>query len=359
MIDRVKSKNVSKNMKHKVDKAFREKLAKNNKFAHTQSQDDLSEYTKKSVSMISDTCQFDTTADLTLTPKERRNSTHLRHNKSRSKSRNKEGEIRKFPSERELYKHKNRRIKSSERDEKQENVEKYQAKCSDLSVRNRDDKRDLVKPIRRFSTPEPVITKRSNMHKVAHIEPTPMDLTTEPSLKSKLLGRTKDLLEAALHRIPKSNSSDQLSPAEFGANSSLGTGKVEQAVNAEDSPLGEPELMLGSHVAPIRRLQKKNHGIFESQNARIHNTKSKNTLLMDIVVQQPLPALSTDVLSTETSTENNENVLEMQLNEYKRHKRKSSKLHKTEDELRDFLTEINCESFQTMTSYNGLPPLIS
>ncbi|VDQ08205.1 unnamed protein product [Trichobilharzia regenti] len=369
VINTTRPKNRKKSVKNKADKDLREKHTKSKKLVRTKSQENISAHTPTSVSMISDTYNFNTSED--LTPKPRKNSIHIRHNRSRSKSRKKEGEPRRSSSSREFHRHKSRRVKSSERDENLERTLKSRAKSSMPNRRNRDDKKDMIKRHRRSSTPEPVTVRKPNTHQEAQVEQPNLNLNIMPSLKAKILGRTKDLLEAALHRTLKSNSSDQTSPAEVGTGSSSATGRMEQEPNVEgvtsvssfdslviaDSPLGEPGMMLGSHTTPVRQLQKKNRRTLDSHKNKTRSNNSTKSLFVDNLVQQSLPALSTDVLLTETSTENNANLLNVHLNDTKRHKRKSSKLDKMSNDLGDFLTGTNFEQIHTLPSSSGLPSL--
>ncbi|GAA30069.2 hypothetical protein CLF_101915 [Clonorchis sinensis] len=140
------------------------------------------------------------------------------------------------------------------------------------------------------------------------------------NLKSRLLGRTKDILEAALHRSSKTSSSTEpVTKSVREVESSISAGNVDHedlnndavtsvssfaSLLVPDSSLGEPGLTPPTPIIPVRQLR-----ALEPKNSSRHGTESRRLFrknrkgghvdILDLG-QQPLPALGSDTLLTES-----------------------------------------------------------
>ncbi|TPP67929.1 hypothetical protein FGIG_07281 [Fasciola gigantica] len=217
-----------------------------------------------------------------------------------------------------------RRATSVDKERKKPKLKKHRPKSTlgGARLRNSD---ELPKREQRVITPE---------HKVEELRPSSISTAAgdieiaqgqpQTSLKSKLLGRTKDLLEAALNRSPKSSSTEQVTRTIGDPDSSLATGRLDQdelnndgvtsvssfaSLLVADSPLGEPTFIPPSNVSTSKQLRtleprKKGRNITDpSKTPPRKNRLSRRgkSQILDYE-SQPLPNLSSDMLLTESPT---------------------------------------------------------
>lgn len=294
--------------------------------------------------------------------------------RSRSKSQRRDPTYeRKRGSPSRESKKRDRRAVSAEKEERKERSRKTRSKSS-VGTRN-SEPNGFQNPHSHRQTP---INDELKSFKLADSLDTQTNVSSNVvaplSLKSRLLGKTRDLLDAALNRSSKSNSLGQVSRTVGETDSSLATGRMdhEEGINegvtsvssfasllVPDSPLGEPGLMLGSHLSPMKQLRKNNRRVLESNKGKIRSSKHRKSLVIDAFQNQQLPALSSDVLLIETPTDIQSNS-GYQISKYhvKSPKRRSSKTRRTtSNNLGAFLVGTEFESSPTNSNPSPLPSL--
>ncbi|KAA0186007.1 hypothetical protein FBUS_10053 [Fasciolopsis buskii] len=216
-----------------------------------------------------------------------------------------------------------RRATSVDKERKQTKLKKHRPK-STMGGERRRNSDEIPKREHRNRTP---------VHRLEEVRPSSVSSTADAevhqeqpqaSLKSKLLGRTKDLLEAALHRSPKSSSTEQVTRTNGDPDSSLATGRLEQdelnndgvtsvssftSLLIADSPLGEPTFIPPANISTSKQLRtldprKKGHNSTDPNKTppRKNRLSRRGKSQMLDYDTQPLPNLSSDMLLTESPT---------------------------------------------------------
>ncbi|KAF5404731.1 hypothetical protein PHET_01639 [Paragonimus heterotremus] len=336
------------------------------------------------VSSVGDTLDSMPTASDTATPTPK-STTRRTRARTRSKSRKREVLHDQSPV-RETRSKVRRRATSAERQTKQTNAKKHRPKSTVGTRRIRE------------SEPAPRSKERSSRTPVGTLdESRPSSLSsaagdnvgqsTVPSgtLKSRLLGRTRDILEAALHRTTKTSTTEPVSGISGDLDTSLAAGQLgNEDLNNDgvtsvssfasllvaDSSLGEPEFVPPANIIPSRHLRsleprKTNKQSNESRKLLKKGRSSRRgrEALIDLQ-QQPLPALSTDTLLIEAPNESKMSPLTHSLNIHEhvpsktKHYRSRRGKSQMDGNLGDFLTGSGLGPLPSTSSQSSLPSLL-
>lgn len=249
--------------------------------------------------------------------------------RTRSKSRNRGANVDRSPSIERKPKAK-RRATSVERQPREITTKKMRSKSTlgERKVKERPENARLSRN-QRTKTPEKTVEPpKSTTVSTASGDSTGQQIAQANSLKSKLLGRTRDILEAALHRSPKNSVTEQVTRSVSELDTSLAAGHLDHddsnndAVTSvssfaslliPDSPLGDPGAVntsnmissrqlrtlepkkLSRHSAELEKQPKKYRSRFRKHIAEFESLQKQQ--------QQALPALSTDALLTENQND--------------------------------------------------------
>ncbi|KAF6772209.1 hypothetical protein AHF37_08539 [Paragonimus kellicotti] len=338
------------------------------------------------VSSVGDTLDSMPSASETATPTPKSTTRRTRtRTRTRSKSRKREVLDDQSPV-REIKSKVRRRATSAERQTKHTNTKKHRPKSTVGTRRIRE------------CEPEPLLKERSSRTPVRTVEePRPSSLSsaagdnvresTAPSgtLKSKLLGRTRNILEAALHRTTKTSTTEPVSGVSGDLDTSLAAGQLGNedpnndgvtsvssfaSLLVADSSLGEPGFVPPPNIIPSRQLR----SLEPRKTNRLHNESHKSLkkgrssrrgrdALIDLQ-QQPLPALSTDTLLIEAPIESKMSPLTHSLNIHEhvpiktKHHRSRRGKSQMDGNLGDFLTGSGLGPLPSTSSQSSLPSLL-
>lgn len=202
------------------------------------------------------------------------------------------------------------------------------------------------------------------------------------SLKTKLLGRTKDIFEAAFHRVSKTSSVENVNRMEANMETSQAAGQISSedpnndgvtsvssfgSLVIADSSLGEPRFTEPAAIIPLRHRRSLEPKKPKRSSEQPRTTKkgplhSRGRSIPKYVEEEPLPALSTDTLLIERSDlKNNLLAHNFPLDEqssvavgHKKSRRKRSKLN---DNTGGFVVESTLGPLESV-SQTSLPSLL-
>ncbi|CAL8100616.1 unnamed protein product [Calicophoron daubneyi] len=332
-----------------------------------------------SVMDASDLSATQTLASGVPAPAPKKSSHTAPRNRSKSRRRDLPHERAKSTTPKEGKTKVRRRATSAEREQKETKTRKHRPK-STMGERRRKDIESHSTQREEYSfTPD----KGSDDVLTSSISSGAGDSVTPPaqpqiSLKTKLLGRTRDLLEAALRRSPKSSSTD-LASKTGEIDSTLVTGRMDtEEINNDgvtsvssfaslmvgDSPLGDPE-----YIAPANRSSGKQLRTLEPRKNTQRSKKSRSGRRGKSQVleydQQPLPSLSSEKLLIETNEEEKSNPATptpkhiSKVSSKTKHSKSRRATSQAVNNLGDFLAGSPLESSQTPPSgSSALPSLL-
>lgn len=299
--------------------------------------------------------------------------------RARSKSRRRESHRERSPTKDTRPKIR-RKATSVERQPKERNQKRHRPK-STVGGRNIRERADFADEFEKKHSKTPD-QRASETHSIslstASGDNEEKRLVPPSSLKSRLLGRTKDILEAALHRTSKTSTTEQVSRTAVDYDTSLATGRLEQedlnndgvtsvssfaSLMVADSSLGEPGFTPPADIIPSRNMRSKTSQKHEKQTRKSKLRRHSRADHFDLM-QQPLPALSNETLLTEGSNNaitsplmygvNSEETIPARTKHHKVRRGKSQ----SGTELGQFLAGTGLSPLQTPPSQTSLPSIL-
>ncbi|KAF8571747.1 hypothetical protein P879_00104 [Paragonimus westermani] len=335
------------------------------------------------VSSVGDTLDSMPSGSATATPTSK-SKTRREVSRTRSKSRKREILDDHSPI-RETRSKVRRRANSAERQTKHTNAKKHRPK-STVGTRRIHESESVTRSKERTRTPVKAVEEpRPSSLSAAAGDNVGQSIAPSGNLKSRLLERTRDILEAALHRTTKTSTTEPVSGISGELDISLATGHLGNedpnndgvtsvssfaSLLVTDSSLGEPGFVPPSNVIPRRHLRsveprKTNRQSNESSKLPKKGRSSRRgrDALSDLQ-QQPLPALSTDNLLIQAPNESKISPLTHSLDIHEdvptktKHRRSRRGKSQMDENLGDFLTGSGLGPLPTTSSQSSLPSLL-